>query len=121
MKAILKYINEKLTDLKINYAFKKWNKEIVYPYFVGDIKENEPTEEDQFHEYDFTIRGFLRNGTYDELLTVQDQIENLFSYHTTTLDNGSGVVISYTGMQLLDEEELKRIEIYLKIEEWRVK
>lgn len=121
MKAILKYINDSLKNLNVNYAFLRWNKEIVYPYFVGEYQEVEPTDEDQYHEYEFILTGFTR-GDWSDLEDVKEKIEKLFSTHTTILDNGSGVVISYSGAFPIpiDEGELKKIQINLNIKEWRV-
>ena len=122
MKYILKYIKEQLTAQGINYAFMRWNGTIAYPYFIGEYNETEPTDEDQYHEYSFTITGFT-TGSWLDLETEKEKIENLFSNHTTILENKSGVVISYTGAFPIpiDEGELKKIQINLNIKEWRVK
>lgn len=119
---ILTYINAKLRDENINYAFLRWNKEIAYPYFVGEYRELEPTEEDQYHEYNFTLTGFTRES-WSELERAKKTIEDLFDSHTTTLPDGSAVVISYAGSFPIpiDEGELKKIQIDIKIQEWRVK
>lgn len=121
MKTILSYIKQQLEALNINYAYLRWNADIVDPYFIGECTELEPTEEDQYHEYDFILTGFTRK-TWSDLDDIKTKIEKLFSTHTTILDNGSGVVISYTGSFPIpiDEEELKKIQINLNIKEWRV-
>ena len=118
---ILEYIATKLKSAGINYAFLRWNKEIAYPYFVGEYQELEPSEEDQFHEYEFILTGFTR-GSWADLEQVKSTIENLFNTHTTTLADGSGVVISYSGAFPIpiEEGELKKIQINLNIKEWRV-
>lgn len=121
MKTILSYIAKQLKSLNINYAYLRWNTDIVDPYFIGECTELEPTEEDQYHEYDFILTGFTRK-TWSDLDDIKTKIEKLFSTHTTILDNGSGVVVSYTGSFPIpiDEEELKKIQINLNIKEWRV-
>ena len=122
MNEILKYIADLLKGQGINYAFMRWNKDIAYPYFVGEYSELEPTDEDQYHEYSFILTGFTK-GTWSDLEVEKAKIENLFNSHTTILDNGSGVVISYSGAfpVPIDEGELKKIQINLNIKEWRVK
>ena len=122
MKTILKYIDNLLTNQGINYAFMRWEKDIVYPYFVGEYNEISVSEENRMHEYSFTITGFTR-GTWNELEEAKSKIEKVFESHTTILENGSGVVISYNGAFPIpiDEGELKRIQINLTIQEWRVK
>lgn len=116
---ILKYINETLTNAKINYAFMRWNKEIVYPYWVGEYDENDVTEEDSCHEYTFRLTGTTRKS-WSELEQDKQTIENLFNSHTTILAN-AGVVISYVGALLVPtgDDELKRMQINLQILEWR--
>ena len=122
MKTILKYIDNLLTNQGINYAFMRWEEDIVYPYFVGEYNEISVSEENRMHEYSFTITGFTR-GTWNELEEAKSKIEKVFESHTTILENGSGVVISYNGAFPIpiDEGELKRIQINLTIQEWRVK
>lgn len=122
MKTILKYIDTLLTNQGINYVFMRWEGEIKYPYFVGEYNEINTTEENRFHEYSFTITGFTRS-TWQDLEEVKNKIERLFESHTTILENGSGVIISYNGAFPIpiDEGELKKIQINLTIQEWRVK
>lgn len=122
MRTILKYIDNLLTNQGINYAFMRWEKDIVYPYFVGEYNEISVSEENRMHEYSFTITGFTR-GTWNELEEAKSKIEKVFESHTTILENGSGVVISYNGAFPIpiEEGELKRIQINLTIQEWRVK
>lgn len=122
MKTILKYIDKLLTNQGINYSFMRWEEDIVYPYFVGEYNEISVSEENRMHEYSFTITGFTR-GTWNELEEAKSKIEKVFESHTTILENGSGVVISYNGAFPIpiDDGELKRIQINLTIQEWRVK
>lgn len=122
MNEILKYIADLLKGQGIKYAFMRWNKDIAYPYFVGEYNEVEPTDEDQYHEYSFTLTGFTR-GPWADLEVEKAKIENLFNSHTTILESGSGVVISYSGAFPIpiEEGELKKIQINLNIKEWRVK
>ncbi len=122
MKEILNYIATMIKGAGINYAFLRWNAKIVYPYFIGEYSETEPTEEDQHHEYTFIITGFTR-GSWAELEDAKEKIENLFNTHVATLPNGSAVVISYSGAFPipLEEGELKKIQINVNIQEWRVK
>lgn len=121
MKKILNYINNQLKEIPINYAYLRWNKEIVYPYFVGECSEpTEPTEEDQYHEFTFILTGFT-TGSSMELEEARAKIEKLFSTKRAIVDN-SAVVISYAGAFPIPIEEgrLKKIQININIKEWRV-
>lgn len=120
-KTLLKFISDKLESVKINYEYGEWNSGIVYPYFVGEYTDLEPYTEDGLQESDFTLNGFTRGGWID-LETAKETIERLFSDCTTILDNGSGINISYAGCLIVPtgDAELKRIQITLKIKEWKV-
>lgn len=120
-KTLLKFISDRLESVKINYEYGEWNSEIVYPYFVGEYTDLEPYTEDGLQESDFTLNGFTRGGWID-LESAKETIERLFSDSTTVLDNGSGINISYSGCLIVPtgDSELKRIQINLKIKEWKV-
>ena len=115
------YINESLTNAGLNYAFMQWEDDIKYPYWIGDGEEVEVDNEASYHEYNFRLTGTTRK-TYKELDKERETIEKLFSSITTTLPDGTGVVFYYEGARPIPtgEAELKRIQINLKIQEWRV-
>ena len=120
MKEIKKIINQQLKAIGINYAFMRWNKEPIYPYFVGEYNEPERTVEDQYSEPTFILTGFTR-GSWAELEEATDKIKKLFTEHRARLENGL-VIIYYAGSFPIpiDEGELKKIQINLKIKDWRV-
>ena len=120
-KEVLKFISDKLTKSKINYSFGEWTSDIVYPYFVGEYVDFGAANEDGLYESDFTLIGFSRDA-WLTLEKARETIEKLFADCTTILKNGSGVDISYSGCRIIPtgDDELKRIEINLKIKEWKV-
>lgn len=120
-KNVLGFISTKLTQAGINYEYGEWNSPVRYPYFVGTYNEYEPTEEDGLHEVDFTLDGFS-SGSWITLENARETIERAFYDCTAILDNGSGVDISYGGALIVPtgDAELKRIQITLKIKEWKV-
>lgn len=117
----LKYINDSLTSIGINYEFMEWTGDIVYPYFVGEYSEPEPLTEDGKVESAFILTGFTR-GKWIELESCKNQIEKLFNDNIAILDNNSGVAISYSGAFPVPtgDSELKKIQINLRIQEWKV-
>lgn len=119
--AVLKLISDTLSTAGINYEFGEWSSDIVYPYFVGEYTESEPYTEDGLYEIDFILNGFSRD-TWITLETAKQTIENSFSNCTQILSNGSGVDVSYAGSFIVPtgDAELKRIQINLKIKEWKV-
>ena len=120
-KASLKMISDKLTTAGINYEFGEWTSDIIYPYFVGEYQETEPTTEDGLIESTFILVGFSR-GSWLDLENAKEIIQRLFSNFTTITESGSGLVIHYGGAMIVPtgDAELKRIEIRLSIKEWMV-
>ena len=120
-KDILKYINSILTEAGLNYAYMRWENELLpFPYWIGEYDELESTDEDQHHEYNFRLTGTTRKA-WIELENDKEKIESLFNT-TTVLPNGSGVAFSYMGCLQIPTgvDDLKRVQINIKIEEWRV-
>lgn len=118
---ILNYIQQTLSNNGINYAFMRYDGKVTYPYWVGEYDEIEVTDEDSYHEYNFRLTGTTRKS-WLELEQNKQRIEELLST-ATTLSNDTGVAFSYTGSLLLPtgEADLKRMQINLRIQEWRVK
>lgn len=117
----LKIINDTLTTAGIHYEFGQWNSDVVYPYFVGEYAEITASPEDSHVESSFTLVGFSREAWVD-LETAKDTIERIFADKTLIADSGNGVSISYAGSTIIPtgDAELKRIEINLTIDEWKV-
>lgn len=121
MTAVLKFIGDLLTTNSINYEFFEWTSDIVYPYFVGEYSEVDFDSESGYKECDFTLNGFSRDS-WKTLEDARETIERIFSDCTTVLENDSGINISYNGSLIIPtgDDELKRIQIRLKIKEWKV-
>lgn len=117
----LGYLTKLLHDLGINYELGEWTSDIVYPYFVGEFHESLSLNEDGKQEILFILNGFNR-GSRLELLQVKEKIEKFFQEQRTILPNGNGLVISYSASEFIPtgEDELKRIQINLNINEWKV-
>lgn len=121
--AVLKAVLSAMSELKLNYDFGEWKSKPVYPYFVGEYQEEESFTEDGLQECSFILSGFTR-GSWLELEQAKSKIEKYFGIggKTVIADNGSAVAIFY-GRSLViptGDAELKRIEIYLTVKEWKV-
>lgn len=115
-------INSKLESLNINYEFGRFTKEVVYPYFIGEYQENESTTEDGLQECVFILTGFSR-GKWLELEQAKEKIKNsIAEWDATITGSGSAIVITYSDsmIQQTEDAELKKIQINLKIKEWKV-
>lgn len=124
-KNLLKVVSDGMTELGIEYEFGEYTKKrIVYPYFVGEYTETEPTTEDGLQETTFMLSGFSR-GTWLTLENAKAKIENYFNKvygKTVMVDDGSAVAVFYGNSLIVPtgDEELKKIQINLQCKEWKV-
>lgn len=124
-KNLLKVVSDGMTELGLEYEFGEYTKEpIVYPYFVGEYTETEPTTEDGLQETTFMLSGFSR-GTWLTLENAKEKIERYFNKvygKTVMVDDGSAVAVFYGSSLIVPtgDEELKKIQINLQCKEWKV-
>lgn len=124
-KNLLKVVSDGMTELGLEYEFGEYTKKrIVYPYFVGEYTETEPTTEDGLQETTFMLSGFSR-GTWLTLENAKEKIERYFNKvygKTVMVDDGSAVAVFYGSSLIVPtgDEELKKIQINLQCKEWRV-
>ena len=123
-KQVLKIVSDGMKAMGIEYGFGTYKKKpIVYPYFVGEYTEREAMTEDGLQESTFMLNGFTR-GSWIGLEEAKEAIENYFdtvSGLTLIAENGNGICISYAGALIVPtgDAELKRIQINLRIQEWK--
>lgn len=118
----LKFINEQMAAIGIPYEFEEWTDAVVYPYFVGEITEEPTMNEDGMEESTMILTGFHRGKMLD-LIKIKEKLKSHFSpvYGLRAeTDNGAIVVFfdGYFGVPS-GEADLKKIQINLKIKEWK--
>lgn len=119
----LGFINEQMGVIKVPYEFMEWTSEVKYPYFTGEITEEPVTVESGLEESTMILNGFSR-GDFLSLETAKEKIKAHFhpihGLHGQT-DNGA-IVVFFDGAFYIPtgEADLKRIQINLKIKEWKV-
>ena len=129
-KEILKIVGSAMSSLGLEYGFGDYsgdaNGKFVYPYFVGEYTETEPTTEDGLQEATFILTGFSRgeDARFD-LEEAKEKIRKHFNPvhgRTGITSNGSAVALFYAGAFPVPKEdaELKSIQINLTIKEWMV-
>lgn len=123
-KQVLKIISDAMASLAIEYDFGTYKKHpVVYPYFVGEYQEAEPMTEDGLQESTFLLTGFNR-GEWLTLEEAREKIENYFGFggKAVITDNGSGVAVFYAGTLIVPtgDAELTKIQVNLRIKEWKV-
>ena len=119
----LKFINEQMNEvLEIPYEFGEWTSAIQYPYYVGEITEDEPMTEDGAESSTMILNGFHR-GEFIDLERDKQTIKQHF--HPVCGLRGkteSGAIAVYYGGAFYvptNEADLKRIQINLVIKEWK--
>lgn len=123
-KQVLKIVSDAMNELGLEYGFGEYSGDpVVYPYFVGEYTETEPTTEDGLQETTFPLTGFSRD-VWLTLENAKEKIENYFnrvSGKTVIADNGSAVAIFYANSLIVPtgDAELKSIQINLSIKEWK--
>lgn len=120
--AALKFINDQLASMDINYEFGSWtDSHIPDPYFVGEYNEVDgfELEENGLQETTFILTG--TGKSWIGLQTAKEQIEKLGS-KTAILPNGNGIAVFYESALIVPtgDAELKRIQINFTIKEWKV-
>lgn len=119
----LKFINEQMTAIAVPYEFGQWSSPVQYPYFVGEITEEPTMTESGLEESTLLLTGFHRGNLID-LETIKEKIKKHF--HPIWglrgwTDNGA-IVVFFDGCFYIPtgEADLKKIQINLKIKEWKV-
>lgn len=118
----LSFISEQMTKLGINYEFDTWTSDVRYPYFVGEFHEDEPFTEDGAETSYMILTGFHR-GKYISLEEAKNKIKKHFDPINglrAKTDSGS-IAVFFAGAYNIPsgEADLKKIQITLKIKEWK--
>lgn len=118
----LNFIKEQMTILAVPYEFGEWTSDVKYPYFVGEITEDEPMTEDGCENSTLILTGFQR-GKYIGLEEVKAKIKKHFHpIHGLRSQTESGAIAVYYGGAFYvptNEADLKKIQINLNIKEWK--
>jgi hypothetical protein len=108
--------------LAVPYEFGEWTSDVKYPYFVGELTESPINTEDGKEESTMILTGFHRGKRID-LETVKKKIKQHFHPITgkcATTDSGSIAVFFDSSFFVpTGEAELQKIQINLKIIEWK--
>ena len=108
--------------LAVPYEFGEWTSDVTYPYFVGEMTEDEPTTEDGAETAPFTLTGFHR-GKLIDLEDMKEKIKKHFHpiYGLRARTNSGTIAVFFVGAFFIPsgESELKKIQINLKIKTWK--
>lgn len=118
----LNFINEQMSILAVPYEFGEWTQDIQYPYFVGEITEDESMTEDGAETSTLILTGFHR-GKRIALEEIKEKIKKHFSTIDglrAAIDSGA-IAVFYGGAFFVPtgEANLQKIQINLKIKQWK--
>lgn len=117
-----KFINEQLDVISVLYELGEWTSKVQYPYWVGEITEEPVTTEDGAEESTLILTGFNR-GAYLALEREKEKIKKHFHpiYGLRGATDSGTIAVFFDGSFPVPtgEAELKRMEIHLKIKEWK--
>lgn len=122
MTKTLGFINKVMTSLGLNYEFDEWKSDPVpKTYWVGEYNEN-GDEDDASNGATFILTG----TTMGSRLILEQQREIIQNYIenglTAILEDNSGIAVLYlNGFGIPSAVEgMKRVQVNLKIKEWKV-
>jgi len=118
----LKWLNTQLESLNIPYEYMMWKSDVPDTYFVGQYSETVSIEEGGEVDSDFTLIGTTKDS-YLLLEEYKEVIEKGFPDYglTEVLSNGWGIAVMFDSAFPIPaiEEGVYRINIVLKVKEWK--
>ena len=120
--SVLGVIKSEMDSLRVPYEFMRWTAAVTYPYWVGESSESPTMSEDGSKETTLILTGTTK-GSWLELEQTRAKLENHFHpiYGLRKSTDDGVVVIFYENSFTVQtgEADLKRIQVNLKIKEWR--
>ena len=122
-KEILKYMNLRLKKI-LPYQYYEWKTAVEYPYWIGEYSEVESDSEDGFGEDVLMVTG-TTTGSVIELEDGKEVLQRAFpkiSGHHAVLESGTNIIVYYDTSTSVptDNNDIKRIQVNLKIKSWKV-
>lgn len=118
----LGYIEQELRKISVPYEFGQWTKAVKYPYFVGELGQDNITAEDGVSETAFILNGWNRGKTLDLEVIKEKVIKHFNPIYGLRIPTETGaLIITYESANYIpqNDSDLKKIEINLKITEWK--
>lgn len=118
----LKFINQQMAAIGVPYEFGKWSSAEQYPYSVGEFTEFAVETEDGYEETELLLTIFHR-GSYIDLENIKNNIKKHFpAVGGLCAQTGSGSIAAFFDGSFYvptNEADLKKLQINLKIKEWK--
>lgn len=120
---MLQFISDQMDTLAVPYEFGEWTSDVTYPYFVGELPspEDMPTEDGK-EETTLFLMGFHR-GKRITLEEIKNKIKKHFHplYGLCAKTDSGSIAVFYEGAFYIptNEADLVKIQINLKIKQWK--
>lgn len=118
----LKFIKEQMDNIAVPYEFGEWTSAVQYPYWVGEITEDPIVTEDGYEESTLLLTGTHR-GNYIDLEREKAKIKKHFDpiYGVRAYTGSGSIAVFFDGAFYVPtgEADLKRVQINLRIKEWK--
>lgn len=118
------FVGDHMDAIAVPYEFGEWSSAVTYPYFVGEVTEDTPLTEDGAEESTMILTGFMRGkgallALEREKAKIKAHFDPVFGLRGDT--DGGSIAVFYEGAFYVPtgEADLRRIEIHLKIKEWK--
>lgn len=119
---MLSVVKDELQNIGVPYEYMRWTSPVNGAYFVGELSEFPRVTEDGAAEHTLLLTGTTR-GMWLELENYRKLIEAHFPafYGLRKATENGSVAIFYENTIPVPtgEDDLKRIQINLKIKTWR--
>ena len=112
-----------MAAIGVPYEFGEWSSAVVYPYTVGEITEEPTMTTDGLEESTMILTSFHR-GALIELEKIKDKIKKHFNpvHGLNGWTDSGAIVVFFDGSFYVptNEAELRKLQINLRIKEWKV-
>jgi len=114
-----------MTALSIPYEFGEWTQTLRNDYFIGEFIDDPIATEDGNENSTLILTGFFRGFKYIEIEAIKNKIKEHFDA-INGLSGGTSkgsITVFYEKSDYIPtgETDLKKLEIHLKIKEWKKK
>lgn len=120
---VLKIMNEELASIGVPYEFMRWTGPVTSAYFVGEYIEVPSAAEDGSEETSFILTGTTQ-GSWLELEQHKEKIKGRFpaagGRRFSTAIGSAAIFYENSFPVPTGEADLKRIQINLRVKEWRM-
>ena len=108
--------------ISVPYELDEWTSDVIYPYGVGEITE-EPSMTEDGAEESTLLLTFWHRGKIIDLERIKKKIKKHFHpiYGLRGSTDGGTIAVFYDSAFYIHsgEAELKKLQINLKIKEWK--